>query len=141
MKKTLLFSVMMLLFSTLTFAQNGKDGIQFFQGSFKEALAKAKAEKKMIFMDAYTTWCGPCRMLKHNVFPDKALGEYFNKKFVSVAVDWESAQGVELSRAYSLQAYPTMFFIDANGKTITTNVGYPRGGAGELLAFAQKVGK
>lgn len=145
MKKfTLIFSLLLVSLSTMSLAKDGNDeaGIQFFHGSFKDALAKAKKEKKMIFMDAYTTWCGPCKYLKKNVFPDKALGQYMNEKFVSVAVDWESAEGQTLAAAYPLGAYPTMFFLDANGTTKGTLVGFDQHNpAGTILKEAKKHGK
>ncbi len=148
MKKTTLLSLVLLLtISSLSFAKKPLDdkseGIQFFHGTFKEALAKAKKEKKMIFMDAYTTWCGPCKYLKSTVFPDKNLGTYMNEKFVCVAIDWESTEGQTLSQAYVLDAYPTLFFIDANGKTKGTMRGVPQADpAGAIVREAKKyVGK
>ena len=45
--------------------------IQFDEGSFTEVLTKAKQEKKMVFMDCYTSWCGPCKMMTEEVFPQK----------------------------------------------------------------------
>ena len=60
MKKVLLFLMVMLSLSAI--AAEG-DGVQFFEGSFRQALAKAKKEKKLIMFDAYTSWCGPCKKI------------------------------------------------------------------------------
>ncbi len=111
------------------------EGIQFFEGSFKEAKAKAKAEGKMIFMDAYASWCGPCKMMQKNTFPDPGVGKIFNEKYVSVAYDMEVGEGLELSQQYPVQAYPTLFFMDADGKILKQELGY-RDPAG-LIALAQ----
>jgi thioredoxin 1 len=92
-------------------------------------------------LDSYTSWCGPCKYLKASIFPDKNLGKFMNQKFISVAVDMEVGEGIELSEKYPLDAYPTLFFMDANGKVKKTYVGVPRGGAPELLAFAKGIAK
>ena len=44
--------------------------MNFFEGSFEEALEEAKIQDKLIFVDAFTTWCGPCKRMKKNVFPE-----------------------------------------------------------------------
>jgi thioredoxin 1 len=73
MKK--LLSILFLALLTLPAFAEG-DGVNFFEGSFRQALAKAMKEKKMVMLDAYTSWCGPCKVLKNKVFPNKELGEY-----------------------------------------------------------------
>ncbi len=126
--------------SMASFAQHGKSttGIQFTEGSWKEILKKAKAEKKLIFMDAYTTWCGPCKMLQAKVFPDKTLGEFFNQNFVNAAVDMESDEGVRLSSIYEVQGYPSLFFIDPNtGKVVKMFLGYTE--INQLLSAGKKL--
>ena len=66
--------LILLLLSTTTYAQ----GIDFFGGSWTEALEKAAAEDKLIFVDAYAEWCGPCKVMAARVFPDAEVGDYFN---------------------------------------------------------------
>lgn len=127
MKKNLLLVIIGLFFSFSTLAQHSKSttGIKFTESSWKEILKKAKAEKKLIFMDAYTTWCGPCKMLQSRVFPDKTLGEFFNQNFVNAAIDMETDEGVRLSSIYEVQGYPSLFFIDPNtGKVVKMFLGY-----------------
>ncbi|MEO0469894.1 MAG: thioredoxin family protein, partial [Bacteroidota bacterium] len=58
-------------------------GIKFFEGSWDDALAKAKKEKKVVFVDAYTDWCGPCKAMARNTFPNDDVGEFFNKHFIN----------------------------------------------------------
>lgn len=118
------------------------EGIQFFHGTFKEALAKAKKENKLVMMDCYTTWCGPCKYLKSKVFTDKALGEYMNQKFVCVAIDYENGEGPAVAQQYPVEGYPTLYFLDAKGKVKKSVVGVPNpvaSAATVLLKEAKKV--
>ncbi|CAH0996843.1 Thiol:disulfide interchange protein DsbD [Emticicia aquatica] len=140
MKKTIFLAIVGLFFSVTTFAQHGAaTGIKFTESSsWKEILKKAKAEKKLIFMDAYTTWCGPCKMLQARVFPNKQLGDFFNQNFVNAAIDMESEEGMRLSSIYEVQGYPSLFFIDPNtGKVIKMLLGYQE--IEQLLDTGKKV--
>ncbi len=119
---------------------NSANGIKFNETSWKEIVKKAKAEKKLIFMDAYTTWCGPCKMLQARVFPDKELGTFFNENFVNAAIDMETDEGVRLSSIYEVQGYPSLFFIDPNtGKIVKSLLGYQD--IPTLLSLGKKVAK
>jgi len=106
------------------FKEDSKDGIQFFKGTFQEALEKAKAENKPIFLDIYATWCGPCKMLKKKTFSHKAVGDYYNQNFINIAVDGETSKGRELAYKYSINGYPTLLILDFNGKKLTKQVGF-----------------
>ena len=110
-------------------------GISFIEGDWKKALAKAKAEKKLIFIDAYTTWCGPCKKLQKDVFPDAAVGSYFNKNFVNITIDIEKGQGIEFGQKYGVEVLPTLYITDENGNPITYAKGYIS--ASDLLKFGQ----
>ena len=85
--------MMCLVLSVMAFAQTGVD---FQHLTFDEALAKAKAEKKLVFVDCYTTWCGPCKMMTTKIFPMKEAGEFFNPRFVCVKFDMEQGEWKEL---------------------------------------------
>lgn len=104
--------------------QSSNTGIQFQELSLKDAMAKAKKEHKLIFVDVYTTWCGPCKLLKKNTFPDKTLGEYYNKNFISIAADAEKGEWIKFADDHRVQGYPTMMILDAEGKEIDRTVGY-----------------
>ena len=150
MLKSNLFAALLIMLSINVFAGNtpvkkdGTTGIQFFNGTFKEALAKAKKENKMVMMDCYTTWCGPCKMLKKQVFVDKALGDYMNEKYVCIAMDYENGEGPAVAQIYPVDGYPTLYFMDSAGKKKNTMVGVPNpvsGAAGAILSLAKKYGK
>ncbi len=135
MKKLLMLLVMVpVLFLTVgNFAQAQKEtsvtapkadtGIQFFQGTWNEALAAAKKQKKLIFVDAYAVWCGPCKYMSNNVFPDAKVGEFFNKNFISYKFDMEKGEGPEFAGKYKITAYPTLLFINADGEVVLREMG------------------
>jgi thioredoxin 1 len=106
------------------FKENTVDGIQFFKGTFQEALEKAKTENKPIFLDIYATWCGPCKMLKKHTFSDKEVGDYYNANYINIAVDGETKEGRELANNFSIQGYPTLLILDKNGKQVAKQVGF-----------------
>lgn len=129
-----IFTVVVLAFvvtsATLAAAKNTPNkkakaatGIQFTEGAWSKILEKAKKEKKIIFFDAYASWCGPCKQLQKYVFTRQDVGDFFNQNFVNVKKDMEEGEGPMLASVYPLDAYPTLFFIDGNGKIIKKFVG------------------
>lgn len=101
-----------------------EEGIEFFHGTWEQALQKSAEKKKPIFLDVYATWCGPCKMLMGITFPDKKVGEYFNAHFINVEIDGESNEGEDLAERYGIRGYPSLFVIDAKGKVITGTAGF-----------------
>ena len=100
-------------------AQENK-GIAFLpEGTlFKDAVAKAQQTGKMIFLDCYTSWCGPCKMMANTVFPQEKVGAYMNPRFVSIKIDMEKGEGVELTKKLQISAFPTFIFFNSNGEEI-----------------------
>ncbi len=78
----------------------GATGIEFQTLSLNDALAKAKKENKHVFIDVYATWCGPCKYLAKEIFPDSDLGEFMNEHFVSIQLDGEKGDGVMLMKKF-----------------------------------------
>lgn len=92
-------------------------GIEFIHDkSFKDILAMAKAQNKLVFMDCYTSWCGPCKRLSAQVFPDSSVGAFYNSVFVNTKFDMEKGEGVDLAGKYSIRAYPTLLWLDGDGE-------------------------
>lgn len=111
----IIFTAIFTLSIALTaFAQ----GIQFFEGEWNAALEAAKKQEKLIFVDAYAVWCGPCKTMAKNVFPNEKVGEFFNKNFVNLQIDMERGMGLEFAKQYPVSAYPTLLFINAEGKVV-----------------------
>jgi thioredoxin 1 len=109
-------------------------GIHFIEDDWSQALKTAKDENKLVFLDIYATWCGPCKMLKQYTFTDSSVGEFFNKNFISVSVDGEKGVGPQLAQQYSIEGYPTLIVADATGKPVLLTAGYMPADA--LMQFA-----
>jgi thiol-disulfide isomerase/thioredoxin len=99
-------------------------GINFVENkSWQDLLTQAKKEHKLIFLDGYATWCGPCKYLQQNVFTQAAVGDYYNKTFINAKIDMEAGEGPSLADKYKVTAYPTLFFIDGEGNLVHKSVG------------------
>jgi thiol:disulfide interchange protein len=121
--KVLAIVVITMGLSFVNAPSNSPEGINFENISFEDALKKAKKEKKLIFVDAYAVWCGPCKWMEANTFREKEVGDAFNKKFINLKIDMEKGEGPELARKYNVRAYPTMFLIDGDGKVVKRILG------------------
>lgn len=132
MKKLTIFSA--LFIGALAFAQ----GIKFEDTNFSTILAKAKKENKLVFIDAYASWCGPCKLMVKNVFPQKAVGDYYNSHFVNAKIDMEKGEGVELAKKYNVKAFPTYLFVDGNGEVVHRTLGYVE--ENDFIQFAKDAG-
>ena len=116
--------------------------------TIEEAVALQKKEPRKIMMDVYTAWCGPCKMLDRNTFHNKDVVEYVNKNYYAVKFNAEGNDTVtfngntfsnpnydpslasrrnsvhEFTRFLQVRAYPTIVFMDEEGKVIAPITGY-----------------
>jgi thioredoxin 1 len=115
------------------------DEITFHKNSWADIVKKAKAEQKLIFVDAYATWCGPCKLLKRTTFKDKKAAAFYNDNFISVAIDMETGEGPELANKWGLQVFPTLYVFDADGNMILVSEGYVN--ARDLILFGKAAQK
>lgn len=126
---------LMLLFALVPFLA-GAQGMKFEHGlSWKEVQAKAKAENKYIFMDCFTTWCGPCKYMTENIFPTKEAGEFFNANFINVKVQFDTTKNDNeevkswfkdmeaINAKYKIRAYPTYLLFNPDGEIVHREVG------------------
>jgi thiol-disulfide isomerase/thioredoxin len=111
--------VVLLLVSRFAVAE-----VTFEKLTLKEAVAKAAAEKKIVMVDFFTTWCGPCKMLDKQVYQGyKEFGDYAEKRFVAIKLDAEK-EGLDDAKTFKITAYPSVLFVDASGKEIDRVVGF-----------------
>jgi thiol-disulfide isomerase/thioredoxin len=129
--------LILLVFLSCSLPSVSAQGIEFYHGTWEEALLKAKQEDKIIFVDAYTTWCGPCKRMSANTFPDPEVGKLFNQYFLSLKIDMEKDMGIEFRKKFPVSAYPTLFFIDFDGELVRKTVGAKS--PADLIALAENV--
>ncbi len=133
--KKFAFVLVALFIANMGIAQ--EEGISFVHDkSWNDILTMATDSKKLIFMDAYTTWCGPCKKMTKEIFPQKEVGEYYNTNFINVKMDMEKGEGIDLAAKYNVRAFPTLLFIDGSGNLVHRVAGYMP--AAEFIALGKE---
>jgi len=137
---TLLVSTIIVgsLFAAVNIKNNSfkeKTEVSFIDQDWEKTLKSAKETHKLIFVDLYATWCGPCKMLKRNTFTNKEVAEFFNSNFINASVDVEKGVGISLAEKYNVSMLPTLIVASEDGKPILFTTGYlePK----EILKFAK----
>ena len=130
--KHLVLLISLLISNFIVFGQ----GVNFEQLTFDAALAKAKSEKKLIFMDCYTSWCGPCKRMDKNVFSQEKAGKYFNSKFICVKCNITEGEGPKIAKKFNIKSVPTFFLIRPDGSVQHLIIG-----GGEMDEFIDKIEK
>jgi thioredoxin-related protein len=113
--------------------QNKREEIRWF--GFNDALAKAKHESKPMFVEFYTDWCPYCKKFHKETLNDKQVAGTLAKSFISVRLDAEDPKGridykglslnnVEFTRAFGVNSYPSLLFLEAGGEPITIIPGF-----------------
>ncbi|THV57713.1 thioredoxin family protein [Chryseobacterium candidae] len=105
-------------------AASAQEAIQFQELPYKDIIAKAKKEKKLVFIDAYASWCGPCKMMEKNVFTQKAVSDYYNTNFINARFDMEKGEGRDIASKFGVRSYPTYLFLNGEGELVSRNTGY-----------------
>lgn len=120
MKKYFCLPLLLLPLSIVT----AQEGMDFFTGSWEDVLTEARSKNKIIFLDAFATWCGPCKMMDRDVFTEKAVGDFFNEHFLNIQIDMEKGEGLALAQKYRVEAYPSLLFLDGQGQVVHRAIGY-----------------
>ncbi len=115
--------VLFLVLQSQMISVKAEEGMKFFKGTFYEALLKAKEQNKLLFIDCFTTWCGPCKKMSTQIFTKDEVYSYFNKNFICYAIDMEKGEGLEVAKKYKVRNYPTFLWLDGTGKQIHRSVG------------------
>ena len=121
MKRSIRFIQLILLL--VLSSSLSSQGIIFEGLKWQEALDKAKAEGKLIFVDAYTDWCGPCKQMDKTTFPDPDLGNFNNQNFINIKVNVEKGEGLDFGKKYKVTALPTLFYINGDGEVVHKSAG------------------
>lgn len=120
-----------------SFGEKGK-GIEFTKTTLDEAQKKSAKTGKLIFIDAYTDWCGPCKQMAATTFQDEEVGTFFNENFINMKVEMEKDEdGPTIAARYRVRAYPTLLIIDGNGNLVKSVIGFKN--KAQLMAIAESV--
>jgi len=128
-------SVLITLFLSTFFLGMNAQGIEFYDGNYKDALKMADEKGKLVFVDAYAVWCGPCKKMAATTFKEAAVGDFFNENFINLKIDMEKGQGLDFRNKYPVSAYPTLLFLNGDGDVVHKAVGGKDSNA--LLQLAQ----
>lgn len=121
MKKIFIFILLYMSLMTVSFSQ----GISFEEGSWDEVVTKARSQNRLIFLDVYAAWCGPCKRMDKYIFPDAKAGAFYNQHFISYKLDAENGEGPSIAAKYGIRAYPYNLYIDPHRLTVVyKSIGY-----------------
>ncbi|SOD20039.1 thioredoxin family protein [Pedobacter xixiisoli] len=131
MRKRLLAACLLLVTLSVNAAE-----IKFLENpTWTSVLEKAKKENKIIFLDAYATWCGPCKQMDAETYTNQAVADFYNANFINVKYDMEKGEGAMLADRYYVSAYPNLVFISPDGVMLHKGVGFIA--ANEFLTLAK----
>ena len=131
--KNIISFILSIIISLNFYAQ----GIDFKTDNLESLKARAKSENKLIFIDAYTSWCGPCKWMANNVFTNDTVGKFFNQHFISSKIDMEKGEGIKFAEKYNVMCYPNFLILDSNGEIVHRKAGAMQNS--ELISFGQDV--
>lgn len=111
-------------------------GVKFIDKPLEELLLLAKQENKLVFIDCYSTYCGPCKAMLRKEFPKKEMGDYLNAEFISAKMNLDLGDGPALSQKWDVHSFPTFLFMDSDGNILHRMMGYMT--ADQFIREAQK---
>ena len=99
-------------------------GIEFKDMTLTAAIELSNKTGKLIFIDCYTDWCGPCKRMAATSFKDEEVGKLYNDNFINLKIEMEkNPDGAAIARMYKIRAYPTLIMIDGKGELKNKVVG------------------
>ncbi|WP_343670105.1 thioredoxin family protein [Chitinophaga sp.] len=134
MKKGIIILLFIVLENHIVMAQN--KGVYFQEGNWNEILTLAREQNKGVFIDCYTTWCGPCKMMDSQVYSDSLVGNYMNSQYISIKLQMDSTTSDDILiesryemvkdfiKKYDIKAFPTLLFFSSNGEMVHRGVGF-----------------
>ena len=126
MKKIMLFVSLSLFFLNCNSTKKvtAVNGVEFTPSdNLTAVLDMAAGKEKLVFVDFYTTWCLPCKLMDEDVFTDKGIGELMNDNFINYKIDAEKGNGPNLALLYQVNVFPTLLFLDEKGRVLVRKEG------------------
>ncbi len=134
-KWTFVLGMMCMLMSMM---KSSEAEIEFKTMTLAEAQSLASSSGKLIFIDCYTSWCGPCKWMTANSFNNEEVAKIYNGNFINLKVDMEKdADRADIAAKYEVKVYPTLLFINAKGDLVRKEIGAKEANA--LMTMAKAV--
>src|SRR3954463_14131484 len=121
--RAVLSAALLALASAPLFAAAEKSAVTFQALDFAAAQALAAKEQKIVFIDFYTTWCAPCKLLDAQTWSDAKVGDLVNAKAIALKLDAEH-DGRAVAERYKVQAYPTLLLLKPDGTVVDRLIGF-----------------
>lgn len=112
------------LFSCSPKPKNPGSGVDYFAGSFKEAVTAATQQDKLIFVYCHTDWCGFCRKMEKSTLKEKEVNDMLNSKFINLTYDMEKGDGPSMASMFGVRSFPSYLILNADGSLKNMGVGY-----------------
>ncbi len=119
MKKLFVLTIFLLI-SHSTFSQD----LTVIEEDFEKATVLAKQENKLLFIDFYTIWCGPCKKLDKYIFQNDSIRKIMAKDFILLKYDAEKDSIFNISKRYHLNSYPTAIILNSEGFVLNRKYGF-----------------
>ncbi len=98
---------------------------EWLENDFEGALAKAKAEHRLVLVDTYAEWCAQCKELDETTWPDPAVRAWIRDHAVAVRIDTDKVRP-DLAAKLKIQSYPTVLLLDADGREVRRSLGFQK---------------
>lgn len=120
MKKNVLALTLLLILNACVSSKNSTTSqvIKFSKPGFEKALEVAKEQNKIVFVDFWASWCGPCRSMDAEVLSDPELAKFFNENFINYKIDADSEESILPKINYDVRSLPTYVWVNGNGEMI-----------------------
>ena len=125
------------LMGTVIFC-SAQSQVEFFQGTWEEAFAKAEKENKHVFVDAFTDWCYWCKVMDEKTFTDPEIAAYLNTEFVPFKLDMEKGFGIDVAMKFRVRSFPTSLYFNPKGQILEKKPGYTKDNS-EFLAHLKDI--
>ena len=122
----------------LTVACQREGGVEFHEVTFDEALERAAAEDKLVFVDFFTTWCVPCRVMDATTFQDPEVAAWLGEHTVALKVDAEANETNEaLAKRFGVRSHPNYVLVSPEGQLLDRLTG--QAASAPFIAFGESV--
>ena len=103
--------------------QNGADTIKEvipWRPTLAAARTEAQSQHKVILIDFFATWCGPCKAMARTTWADPKVASALGN-IVPVQIDVDKHE--DIARQYGVEVMPTLMLVDAQGTVIRSYTG------------------